>query len=337
MDRRHAIGVMLVVLSACSYGSGPFFAKIVYATGTDWLTLLAWRFTFAAVASWAWLFLVPAHRAGLRRVRRRHAVALIACGTLFAANASCAFASLETVPVSLNELILAIYPVVVAVLTLRLGRSLEGRRAWIALAVSTFGVALTIGGVRAGGNPVGIALAVGSPLVYAVYLVLTARIAGERRGRLAREQAEPPTPPAVAGALLVTGTWLVILTAATVAREPALPTQVPAAAWPGLVGVGVIPGAIAIQAMYAGAARIGAAQAALLSTIEPVFAVTLALVLLGERLSPVQVLGGILVLSAVVVSQLRAAAIGMDAGSPAVEALAATVDEEARVARSPSI
>ena len=336
MDRRRAIGILLVVVSACSYGSGPFLAKSVYATGADWLTLLAWRFTFATVVSWGWLLAVPGNRAGLRRVHRRHAVALLASGTLFAVNASCAFASLETVPVSLNELILTIYPVVVAVLTLQFGRRLQGRRAWTALAVAMLGVALTIGGVQAGGDPLGIALAIGSPLVYAVYLVLTARIAGERRGAFAHEQSEPPTPPAVAGALLVTGTWIVLLTAAAVTREPALPGQVPAAAWPGLIGVGLIPGALAIQALYAGAARIGAAQAALLSTVEPVFAVTLAILLLGERLSTIQVLGGILVLGAVVVSQLQPAAIGMDAGTPAVDELATAVDEEARAARLPS-
>jgi len=53
-----------------------------------------------------------------------------------------------------------------------------------------------------------------------------------------------------------------------------------------------------------GTAAIGAPQAALLSTFEPVVTVTLAVILLGDRLSPVQLLGAAAVVLAVVVSQL---------------------------------
>ena len=46
------------------------FAKPGYAAGLDWMTLLAWRFGFAAVASWIWLLAIPANRRGLRRLSR---------------------------------------------------------------------------------------------------------------------------------------------------------------------------------------------------------------------------------------------------------------------------
>jgi drug/metabolite transporter (DMT)-like permease len=61
---------------------------------------------------------------------------------------------------------------------------------------------------------------------------------------------------------------------------------------------------IAISLFLAGLPRIGAPQAALLSTFEPVVTVTLAVILLGDRLSPVQLLGAAAVLLAVVISQL---------------------------------
>jgi len=60
-----------------------------------------------------------------------------------------------------------------------------------------------------------------------------------------------------------------------VAREPLLPNQIPSAAWPGLVGIGIFAAAIAIQAFYASAARIGAAQASLMATVEPIVVIFL--------------------------------------------------------------
>ena len=61
--RERWLGLLLVVVSAFGYGSGALFAKPVYASGVDWLTLSVWRFLFAALASWAWLLLWPSERA----------------------------------------------------------------------------------------------------------------------------------------------------------------------------------------------------------------------------------------------------------------------------------
>ena len=74
MDRRRLMGVLLVIVSAASFGSGALFAKPVYAEGVGWLTLLAWRFGIAAALSWAWLLLDRGRRAGLRRIDRRQLI-----------------------------------------------------------------------------------------------------------------------------------------------------------------------------------------------------------------------------------------------------------------------
>jgi len=61
------------------------------------------------------------------------------------------------------------------------------------------------------------------------------------------------------------------------------PMDVPEAAWPAIIAIGFLASFLAIQAFYAGARRIGAAQAALLSTVEPLTIVVLAGIFLGER------------------------------------------------------
>jgi drug/metabolite transporter (DMT)-like permease len=70
-----------------------------------------------------------------------------------------------------------------------------------------------------------------------------------------------------------------------------------------VVGIALFPTMVAISLFMAGLPRVGAARAALMSTVEPVITVVLAVVLLGDRLSAIQVVGGVLVLLAVIIVQ----------------------------------
>lgn len=301
------LGIALTVVSAFGFGSGALFAKPVYAAGVDWLTLMTWRFTLGAALSWAWVAANPTGRAALRGMTRRALYAALALGLLYTGNASTYFAGLETVPASLAALIVYIYPAIVAVLTIRLGRRLEGRRAWGSLGLALVGVALAVGSLGATSAPPvsGVLLLIASPIIYSVWIVLSARLAGERRAGVGQGGAGGAggTHPLAAGAVMMTATatafWILALTVG----RPVLPGQIPSGAWFGIVGVGVVSTFIAIQAFYAGAHRIGAARASLVSTVEPIWTIVLAGVLFGERLAPIQLVGGVLILTGVVVAQ----------------------------------
>jgi drug/metabolite transporter (DMT)-like permease len=115
---------------------------------------------------------------------------------------------------------------------------------------------------------------------------------------------------------MMTATAAVYWLSALIAGRPVLPGEVPAAVWPNLLGIGVFATFIAIQAFYAGAQRIGAAQAALVSTIEPIWTISLAAILLKESLQPIQLVGGALILIGVVIAQTGSAS--MLAARPAV-------------------
>ena len=86
-------------------------------------------------------------------------------------------------------------------------------------------------------------------------------------------------------------------------RPAARPRLVPAASWPGLLAIGFVASFLAIQTFYAGARRIGAAQAALVSTVEPVYIVVLAGIFLNQRLEPMQLVGAGLILVGVLIAQ----------------------------------
>ena len=323
MDRRRLVGVLLVVVSAASFGSGALFAKPVYAEGVGWLPLLAWRFGIAAALSWAWLLLDRGRRADLRRIDRRQLIVALVLGIVYLGNSSTYYAALETASASLAALGVYIYPAIVAVLTLRLGRPLEGRRAWLALGRALLGVILAIGGIPAGSGPplVGLLQVVASPIIYSVWIVAQARLSGERRDRVA-DAALDGAGSATMAALMITSTaigfWILALATGT----PVEPGRIPGDAWPGMIAVAVISTFVAIQTFSAGSRRIGAAQASLISTVEPVWTICLAALLLGERLGPIQLAGGVLVIGGVVLAQLQRGERASEPGGPATVRIA---------------
>jgi drug/metabolite transporter (DMT)-like permease len=305
MPRSVAVGVLLTLISACAFGSGPLFAKPVYAAGVGWHVLMAWRFGIGAALAWLWVLARPATRANLRRMPRRSVLAALGLGVWYTSNSATYFAGLETVPASLAALIVYIYPAIVAVIALRFGQPLRGRRAWGALGLALAGVALAVGGPSAAAAPppVGdLALILASPVIYSVWIILATRLTGEDREDVGRASGSKVDPIA-AGAIILSATAVTFWVSALAFRQPVLPAQIPATAWFGIIGIGLVSTFIAVQGFYAGAHRIGAARASLVSTVEPIWTVALAGLLLGESLGPIQLLGGALIIGGVVLSQ----------------------------------
>lgn len=304
MPRAAAIGVALTVVSAFAFGSGALFAKPVYAADVGWHVLMSWRFLIGAALAWLLIAARPSARAALRRMDRRAVVVSLGLGVLYTGNSATYFAGLETVSASLAALIVYIYPAVVAVISLQVGQPLRGRRAWLALVIALAGVALAVGNIdRASAPPIeGLVLMVASPLIYSVWIVLAARLSGEDREEVGRE-AGAGADPTVAGAIMLAATAATYWSSALVLGEPVLPAQIPEAAWFGIAGVGVVSTFIAVQAFYAGAHRIGAARAALVSTVEPIWTIVIASLLFAESLGPLQLVGGAMILAGVVIAQ----------------------------------
>ncbi|MGI9538814.1 MAG: DMT family transporter, partial [Miltoncostaeaceae bacterium] len=193
--------------------------------------------------------------------------------------------------------------------------------AWIALGISIVGVALTVGGIPEGELPPlwGLALAFLNPVIYATWIVLQSRLAGDRprvtAGAAGTAEAGVEIPPAgaetatdvpdpaPAAAIMTTATAAVYAVLVLVTGRSLSPFDVPDGVWLPLLGFGLVATAIAIQTFYAGVKRVGGARASLLSTVEPVYTVVLAMILFGERLTPMQIVGGALVIFAVILAE----------------------------------
>lgn len=296
--------ILAIVASAIGYGSGPLFAKWIYPTGFDWLDLLAWRHLLAALLLWLGLLAIPAGRRALRGLTLRRAIVGILIGALFTANASTYFASLRYIDASLAGLITYSYPAIVAVLSIFFAHAPSGLRPWVALVVATGGVVLGVGGIPAAKEPeaIGLLLSVASPIIYSGYIILAARLGGESK-RGTGSATGGGESPLVAVPLSLLGTMLGVFALRGALGRELLPLPIPSDAIAPIIGIATISGILPIGAFFIGAQRLGAARAALVSTVEPIYTIIAAGILFGERLTPMQILGGAAILGAVVIAE----------------------------------
>ena len=274
-----AIGILLVTLSAAAFGTLAILARFAYADGMDALTILSLRFSLAALVL-AGMLAVQ----GKSWPRGRTLAQLIGMGAVgYVGQAYCYFTALNYASSGLVALLLYLYPTFVTLLSLLWLREPITRRKGVALVLATAGLALTVG--PGGGQLVGILLGVGAAAIYSVYIMVGSRV-------MRRVSAIQSSAVIFASAGVVsTGLMLI--------EGPHLPAS--ALGW-GAVGAIVVVATVLPGVMFlAGLHRIGASNAAMLSTTEPVVTVVLAAFLLGEVVKPSTLVGGGLILVAVII------------------------------------
>jgi drug/metabolite transporter (DMT)-like permease len=275
----------MVVASAISFGTLSIFAKLAYSAGLGTEQLLAFRFVLAALGMLLLAFVIGQNPF---RLSRRQATSLLAVGgVMYTAQALTYFIALRTLPASLCVLIVYIYPSLVVIgAWIFLGRRVSRWHVG-ALVASFAGVILLVGGAQFQLG-VGLIFAFIAPLMYTAFILVSERVMAA-------------VPPVAASAVMMSGTAVVLSAIAAAQGQLVLPST--ADSWAISVGIAVVPTMIAISLFLAGLPRIGAARASLISTLELVVTVALAILLLGDRFSPLEAVGGVLVLGAVVVVQ----------------------------------
>lgn len=282
MDRA---GIILIVLSAFGFSTLGIFGKLAFGLGWDSSDLLSWRMGIAGLLVWIWL----AWRGGGRLGVGQALVPFLMGFVGYALQTSLYFAALERLAVSVLVLLLYIYPVFVALLAWLLERERPSPRALLAMGLAVLGIVLTTdfsGRVSLSG----VLLALGSSLVYAVYLLISARVT--RR-----------TDPVATSGYVFLGAALSFTGLALLDGQLRVPAGL--ADWGLVLGISTVATVIPVVAIFFGLKRVRATQASILSMLEPIFTIAMGVLLLGERLSPNQILGGLLVLAAVILLQRR--------------------------------
>ncbi|MBU8900032.1 DMT family transporter [Corallococcus sp. M34] len=276
---KRTVGYLLVALSGACFGAIGLFGRLAYAAGADMPTLLFLRFTSAGLLLGA----VMLARRGTWP-RGRVLVGLMLLGAVgYGSEAAVYFTALQYASAGLVALLLYLFPALVALTQVALGREHLSRVKWIAVGLALGGTALTVNpGTDA--RPLGIALGVLSAFIYTAYIITSSRVVG------------PAGPLAASTVVLLSagvafGIWVLV--------HGAVPPGT-LRGWLAVAGLSLLSTVVAVLTFFAGLERIGPVPTSLLSTLEPVMAVLLGALFLGERLDIRQGLGGVLILTAVV-------------------------------------
>jgi drug/metabolite transporter (DMT)-like permease len=276
-------GALLCLASATAFGAMGIFGKLAYAEGATVGTLLAARFVLAAALLWVY----AAGSRGVRRLRavpRRDLALALGLGAVgYSAQAGSYFAALDRLDASLLSLLVYTFPAIVAVTAVAIGRERASRRTAVALTLASAGLVLVLAGAAAGAlDPLGTALGLTAALIYSAYILSSEGVA-ERIG------------PVVLSTLVCTGAAATLTLGGLVGGQLDL-GGVSATGYGWLASLAVVSTVGAVGLFFAGLQRVGPTAASILSTLEPVVTVGLAVAVFGESLGGAQLAGAALVL-----------------------------------------
>ena len=285
-------GLALALISTVSFGTSGAFVKPLLEAG--WSPAAA----VTARALTAGLVLLPVVLVSLRgrwaalwRARRQ----VLGMGVIAVAFTQLAyFAAIQRIPVSTALLIEYLAPLLLVGFAWVTTRRAPRPTVLLGSVLAVGGLVLVIGpGALHAADPVGLAIAFAAAIGCAVYFVIAAR------------PADGLPPVALAGSGLLLGGLVLALVAATgllplratFGDLPLLGADRPW--WVPLVVVAVVGTALAYASGIAASRRLGSRLASFVGLLEVVFASLFAWLLLGEALTPLQLVGGVLILGGI--------------------------------------
>jgi drug/metabolite transporter (DMT)-like permease len=275
------------------FASNHIAARIAFDHGVDVVTAVAVRsLATALVVS----LLVAWHRVPLTHTTR-HRRFMVLIALLVTVQSVCLYAAVARMPVGLALLVFNSYPIWATLAARMLYRRRPERAALIAMPVILFGLALALGIVELiGGAPgrdaaigPGVAFALGAATSFGLVLALTQHEVADLDGRV-----RSAFTMAVVGVLAL---------AAALAGGGLHWPDAPAGWW-GLVALSILYGT-AFTAVFTLLPKLGAVSNSPVLNVEPVAALVLGSLVLGQVVSPLQWLGALIVVGAVMALGLR--------------------------------
>ena len=293
------LGAGLVVLAAVCFGTLGPISRYADEAGVSSLAIVAWRAGIGATAMLlllGGLALIAGRRPqDLGKVPARQRWFVVAgAGANLVLNLAM-FIAFVQIEIGLSLLLFYLFPAFVAAASvLWFDERLDALR-WSALGVSMLGLLLTLAGAGDIGalNPMGIGLSILAAFAQAFYV-------------LAARHGFPDVQPIEAAASTM-GLAAIGYVAIAVVTGQLAALGAPLASGDALIAVllaGLIGAAIPTLCFITGIRLLGAPRAAILATLEPVVGVALAAWLLNEQPSPLQLVGGALILAAAVLLQV---------------------------------
>lgn len=283
-------GTLAVVLSACCFGSISPLTVVATSHGMALQSIQAWRYLTTAVllvgyALWRRPPQPPVGTAPWYAPR-----VLLVAGGGQALVATLALLALRWLPAATSSFLFYTFPAWVAIITAVRGIERLERRRLLALVIALGGIAAMVGAPDAASlSPVGVSVILAAALVYALYIPVLDALQQHR------DALDVSRAIGVGGAILfaiwagTTGTFLAIPDA----------TAFGASVLQGVLSAGSFLG------FLAGLKVLGPVRTAITSTVEPFWTTLLGVVLLGQPIGTGTIVGGLAIMTAVVLLQRR--------------------------------
>jgi drug/metabolite transporter (DMT)-like permease len=291
MDREIRNGLIFALVSTVGYAGLPIFTKLIYQASAEIhpLDITTWRFAFAVPVMW--LAVTLWSRAGLAAELPRPLprIGLLVNGLFVFGAAVTAFYGLQYISASLYVVLFFTYPTMTGIIMSFLGHPLSVK-GWGALVLTMIGIVLTAPDIfslnPADGFMLGVWIALLNALLVALMMIIN--------GWLMRGYPSS----AYGSAWAITGTWLCIIPMLAV-RGVMWPDST--TLWLLLVGLALFSTVMPVFSLLMAVHKLGASRTAIVSTVEVPMSVAVAFALLGDRLLPIQVIGGALIVVSVLI------------------------------------
>jgi len=273
------------IVAATAFAVADVTTKVTLNAEAGPLTMALFRGLIGVPLLLAWLF-VGTRPVPLMPAQRNLSLLV---GAIFSANVFFLFLAFERMEVAVTVLVYFTYPLFTGFAAAALGLERLGVAGAAAAMVAFAGLALIVGAQPAGIAVAGIAFGLLASLARVAILLLTrARLTGAD-ARLISVWSMSAAALVFVAMTLVTGHW-----------QP--PTT--ALGWWALIA-SCVAMMIAVVAIFISTARIGPFRTALFMNLEPLLATAGSAAFLGETFTPLQALGGALMIAALVAFQLR--------------------------------
>jgi drug/metabolite transporter (DMT)-like permease len=274
-----------VIVAASAFAFSDVATKVTLQAGADVLTMAVFRGFISVPLLLAWFNVGEAPTPLTARARRLS----LFIGVLFAGNVFFLFKAIEAMEVPLAILTYFTYPLLTGLVAAATGVERLGLAGVVAALVAFAGLALMIGAHPGGVALAGIAAALLAALSRVVILLITRAKLHGADARLISLWSLIAASAVFIAAALATLNW-----------QP----PVTALGWGALIGSSVTM-AIAVLMVFVSTGRIGPFRTALFMNLEPLLATIGSAIFLGEVITPLQALGGAVMIGALVAFQLR--------------------------------
>lgn len=301
-DRDSIAGTLAAVTGATLFGMLGPLSRFGEDLGVPGVAFTVWRATLGVVALAVLILLRGRAGSSIASVRALggRGTASLAVAALMGLTLNAAiFTAFGRIPIALALMLFYTYPAGVAVTDVLLGHELVTPSRIAALALSSLGVVLVLAGGMSGsdGGAIdlpGVVLGLAAAASQVVFVTIS------RHGY--RSVPADAATLLILVASVVGGSALAVMAGQADGLTAPLRTM---DAWPVLFLAGVVAAGVSSLLFLTAIRTIGGTRTGILMLWEPVVGVILAALWLGEALSPIQGVGGALVLLGAVVLQLR--------------------------------